>query len=97
MEKKIEEARAEFNGILEFIIRAALGRQIHDVEEDIYRRLLRLGRILLELFVLANGTGKTGPCSGTCVSQVVRTCPSSERSRLCGLTMPKKEKRVSSR
>jgi len=60
MEKKIEEARAEFNGILEFIVRAALGLQIHEVEEDICRRLLRLGRILLELFVLASRTRKTG-------------------------------------
>jgi len=60
MEQKIEEARAEFNEILDFIVRTALGRQIHKVEEDLYRRLLRLGRILLELFVLASGTGKTG-------------------------------------
>lgn len=60
MEKKIEEAQAEFNGILDFIVRTALGQQIHEVEEGIYRRLLRLGRILLELFVLATGTGKTG-------------------------------------
>jgi len=60
MEEKIEEARSEFNGILEFIVRAALGLQIHEVEEEIYMRLLRLGRILLELFVLAVGTGKSG-------------------------------------
>jgi hypothetical protein len=60
METKIEEARAEFNAILDFIIKAALGLQIHEVEEEIYRRLLRLGRILLELFVLAAGTGKSG-------------------------------------
>jgi hypothetical protein len=60
METKIEEARAEFNAILDFIVRAALGLQIHEVEEEIYRRLLRLGRILLELFVFAVGTGKSG-------------------------------------
>ena len=60
MEKKIEEARAEFNSILDFVVRAALGREIHEVEEDLYRRVLRLGRILLELYVLACGTGKTG-------------------------------------
>jgi hypothetical protein len=60
MDRKIEEARAEFNEILDFIVRTALGRQIHEVEDDLYRRLLRLGRILLELFVLATGTGKSG-------------------------------------
>ena len=60
MEKKIEELRQEFNGILEYVIGAALDLEIHEVEEGIYRKLLRLGRMLLELFVLAAGTGKTG-------------------------------------
>ena len=60
MDKKIEEARQEFNSILDYVVGAALGREIDEVEDGIYRRLLRLGRILLELFVLATGTGKTG-------------------------------------
>lgn len=60
MDKKIEEARQEFNSILDYIVGTALGLEIHEVEEGIYRRLIRLGRILLELFVLATGTGKTG-------------------------------------
>ena len=60
MDKKIEEARQEFNAILDFVLGAALGLEIHKVEEGIYRKLLRLGRILLELFVLAAGTGKAG-------------------------------------
>lgn len=60
MDKKIEEARQEFNSILDYIVGVALGREIHEVESGIYRKLLRLGRILLELFVLATGTGKTG-------------------------------------
>jgi hypothetical protein len=58
MDKKIEEAREEFNSILDFVLKEALGLEIHEVEDRIYRRLLRLGRILLELFVLAIGTGK---------------------------------------
>lgn len=37
-----------------------MGSEIHEVEEGIYRGLLRLGRILLEIFVLAVGTGKQG-------------------------------------
>jgi hypothetical protein len=60
MKEKIEEARLEFNGILDYIVQGAMGQEIHEVEEGIYRRLLRLGRILLELFVLAAGTGKIG-------------------------------------
>jgi len=60
MQEKIEEARREFNAILDYVIHGAMGREIHQVEEAIYRMLLRLGRILLELFVLAMGTGKMG-------------------------------------
>jgi hypothetical protein len=60
MEKKIKELQQEFNGIIEYVIGAALSLEIHEVEQGIYRKLLRLGRMLLELFVLAAGTGKTG-------------------------------------
>jgi hypothetical protein len=60
MQEKIEQARQEFNSILDYIIGEAMGLEIHRVEDGIYRRLLRLGRILLELFVLATGTGKIG-------------------------------------
>jgi hypothetical protein len=60
MDKKIEEAQQEFNAILHYIVHMAMGREIHEVEAGIYRRLLRLGRILLDLFVLSTGTGKTG-------------------------------------
>ncbi len=60
MNTKIEEAQEEFNSILQFVVNGALDLQIHEVEDRIYRMLLRLGRILLELFVLSMGTGKTG-------------------------------------
>ena len=60
MEVKIDEARREFNAIIEYVVKAALGREIHEVEEGIYRRLLGLGRILLELFLMATGTGNVG-------------------------------------
>lgn len=60
MDTKIEEAHQEFNAILHYILVMAMGRQIHEVEAGIYLRLLRLGRILLELFVLATGTRRTG-------------------------------------
>ena len=58
MEKKIEEAQREFNAILEYVCHRAMDREIHKVEESIYRMLLRLGRMLLEIFVLSMGTGK---------------------------------------
>lgn len=60
MDKKIEEARQEFNAILDYIVGAGVGQEIHEVEAGIYRRLLQLGRILLELFVSVTGTGKAG-------------------------------------
>jgi hypothetical protein len=60
MEQKIEEARREFNAILEYVLDKAIGREIHEVERSIYRMVLGLGKILLELFVLAAGTGKKG-------------------------------------
>lgn len=60
MEKKIEQARQEFNAILDYVVNGARGSQIHQAEEAIYRMILRLGCILLELFVLSVGTGKMG-------------------------------------
>ncbi len=43
MEKKIEEARREFNSIGDYSVRAALGLEIHEVEKGIYRRFLGWG------------------------------------------------------
>jgi hypothetical protein len=60
MEEKIQQARAEFNTILDFVTGAALGQEIHEVERSLYRMLLNLGRILLELFVVSVGIGKRG-------------------------------------
>jgi hypothetical protein len=61
MDAKILEARDEFNGILEFVITDAAGAEIHQVEKEIFRRLLRLGRRLLEVFLFSAGSGKAGP------------------------------------
>jgi hypothetical protein len=60
MEEKIAEARREFNAILEYVLTGASGLEIHEVERSIYRMLLRLGRMMLELFVLSRGTGHKG-------------------------------------
>lgn len=60
MEEKILQARQEFNKLVDFVTREALGREIHVVEGEIFRMLLRLGRILLELFLRSVGTGHVG-------------------------------------
>jgi len=60
MEEKIQQARQEFNTIVSFVTEQALGHEIHEVERGLYRMLLQLGRILLELFVVSVGTGKQG-------------------------------------
>jgi hypothetical protein len=38
-----------------------MGSEIHEVEGEIFRRLLRLGKHLLEVFLSAVGDGKQGP------------------------------------
>ena len=48
MEEKILQAHGEFNKVIDLVTREALDREIHVVEGEIFRMLLRLGRILLE-------------------------------------------------
>lgn len=60
MEEKINEAREQFNAILDYVLAAATGSEIAEVEISIHRMVLSLGKLLLELFVLSTGTGKTG-------------------------------------
>lgn len=60
MEEKLLQARGEFNKVIDFVTREALDRELHVVEGEIFRMLLRLGRILLELFLRSVGTGRIG-------------------------------------
>ena len=60
MEEKILQAHGEFNKVIDLVTREALDREIHVVEGEIFRMLLRLGRILLELFLCSVGTGCVG-------------------------------------
>jgi hypothetical protein len=60
MEEKINEARRQFNAILDYVLAAAIGSEIGEVERSIHRMILALGRLLLELFVMSTGTGKKG-------------------------------------
>jgi hypothetical protein len=62
MEDKILEAREEFKSILEFVTNRAGDLEIHEVEHGIFRYLLRLGRLLLEVFIASVGTGKEADC-----------------------------------
>jgi hypothetical protein len=60
MDAKILEAREQFKGILEFVLTDARGSEIHQVEREIFRRLLQLGKSLLEVFLRSTGTGRAG-------------------------------------
>lgn len=58
MEDKIFEATEEFKRIVEFVTVRAGELEIHEVEEGIFRHLLRLGKLLLEVFICSAGTGR---------------------------------------
>jgi len=61
-EMDILKAKAEFDGILAMIEKAAQeGTRIDLVEQDLWTRLLRLGLATLRGFVHAQGTGDLGP------------------------------------
>ena len=60
MDEKILEARAGFNRIVDFVTREAVGQEMHVVELRIFRDLLGLGLVLLELFLKTVGTGYVG-------------------------------------
>ncbi len=61
MEKKLMQARSEFNGLLDYVTTGSSRSRIHEVELGIFRKLLELGRTLLELFVASVGSGDSGP------------------------------------
>jgi hypothetical protein len=58
MEDKILQAKEDFHTILEFVTNRAGDLEMHEVEEGIFRYLLRLGKTLLEVFVRSVGTGR---------------------------------------
>lgn len=61
MEKKLMQVRGEFNELLEYVTDGLRDSEIHDAEHGIFRRLLKLGRTLLELYVASVGNGDLGP------------------------------------
>ena len=60
MEENILEAQGKFNKLLDFVTRDALTLELDRVEGELFRMLLGLGRILLELFLRSVGTGHVG-------------------------------------
>ncbi len=83
MEAKILEARAEFNRIVDFVTGEAVDQEIHVVELGIFRDLLRLGRILLEVFLQTVGTGYVGDSFTGADGTVMRYLRDSPRQYLC--------------
>lgn len=61
MEEMVLEAREEFNKIIDFVTKDALTWEIHSVEGELFRRLLKMGLVLLMLFLRSVGTGNVGP------------------------------------
>jgi hypothetical protein len=61
-EMDILKAKAEFDSLLAMVEQAAQeGTRIDLVEQDLWNRLLRLGRISLGAYIHAQGTGDLGP------------------------------------
>jgi len=61
MEKTVMQAHEQFNDLLEYATIGSAGSEIHDAEFGIFRRLLGLGRTLLEVFVASSGRCDLGP------------------------------------
>lgn len=61
-EQEILKAKVEFQKIEAFIRQAAIeGKRIDLFEEDLWGRMLKLGRLLMTSFVAGQGTGDLGP------------------------------------
>jgi hypothetical protein len=82
MEEKIAGARVEFNKVLDFVTTGAVTLELHRVEGEIFRMLLRLGRILLELLLCSVGTGRLGRTVATEDGSVLRYRRESPRRSL---------------
>jgi hypothetical protein len=82
MEEKILQAQGEFNKVIDFVTREALALELHCVERELFRILLRLGRVLLELFLRSVGTGHVGQAATMKSGSVLRYRRESPRKYL---------------
>jgi len=72
MEENILEAQREFNKLVGFVTREGLSLELHEVEAELFRMLLALGRMLLELFLRSVGTGHMGRTTTLADGSVLR-------------------------
>ena len=56
-EALVAQAQQGFEQLETFVVEGAAGQELHEVEAEVYRRLLALGQVLLRPFVAARGTG----------------------------------------
>ncbi len=56
-EALVAQAQQGFGQLETFVVEGAAGQELHEVEAEVYRRLLALGQVLLRQFVAASGTG----------------------------------------
>lgn len=82
MDEMVLDAKAEFNQIIDFVTREALTWELHSVEGELFRRLLKMGRVLLMLFLRSVGTGHIGPTLTTEDGSVLRYRRTSSRKYL---------------
>jgi len=57
-ERKIAGAQEVFNQILESVSGELQNKEIHEVEEELFRSMLKLGHSLLGTFIEKKGSGK---------------------------------------
>ncbi len=82
MEEMVLDAKEEFNRIIDFVTREALTWELHSVEGELFRRLLKMGLVLLMLFLRSVGTGHVGPTLTTEDGSVLRYRRTSPRKYL---------------
>ena len=65
-ESQWEQVQQSLQELDHYVCEAVGGDELHEVEEEVFRRLLRLGRIMMERFVVKSGTAYTPgrpPCT----------------------------------
>lgn len=76
-EQGILKGQEQFDQIAAFIRQSSQkGRALHEVEADLWKRLLNVGQVMLEAFVAGVGTGNLGPTleqEGRALNRLERT------------------------
>ena len=65
-ESQWEQAQQQLRDLDDYVSGAVGRDELHEVEEEVFRRLQRLGRVMMERFVARSGTGYTPgrpPCT----------------------------------